>query len=595
MTQTKGETQARVRDNASSDMYILGISGMAHDSAAALLAEGRIVAALEEGKLVRTRSAEGIPRRAIQFCLDSAGIGWQELGQIAIASRPARACLRETLFRSRSAPRSPRSSIYFANKALGEFGRGLNNLRILRELRGTPASAIEEFDHHLCHASSAYYASGYDRALIVTLDEKGDGRTGFIGLGQGSLIRELRSIPLPHSFAWVFTQVTRLLGFLPHRDEHKTQWLSLSGQPTHVDLFLDLLRREPGSAPRLNMKYFKREFGRELCFTAEFYRRFEGLRDSKDDSRASHPQLDVRQRADIAASLQKALSIALSEWFESLKHKTTERYLCLAGGLFLNPLLVASIEGNAGFEGVFVQPAAGNEGTALGAAWLAWHRNPDRQRTERVSDLYWGPSFSNEEIKNVLDNCKASYRWCETEDHKVEEALRLLLSGKIVAWFQGAAEFGPRALGNRSLLAYPWAPYVQENLNDYIKHRESYRPFALSIAAEDSADYFNTSPNACFMTTMAVPKESALKLLAGLSGFLAGSLTRLHIVRREDNPLFWKLLKKTGEKGPAPILVNTSFNLFGEPLVITPRDAVRSYYCSGTDALIAGSFLLAKR
>jgi carbamoyltransferase len=571
-------------------MYILGISGLAHDPAAALLADGRIVAAVEEGKLRRTRSAEGIPREAIQYCLEKAGIGWAKLDRAAIASRPARAWFRETRFRAQLSLRHPRTSIYFANKALGELARELNNLRILRELRGTPASGIEEFDHHLCHASSAYYASGYEQALIVTLDERGDGRAGFVGLGRASEIKELDAISLPHSLAWVFSQITRLLGFLPHRDENKTQWLSLAGKPSHVDLFLDLFRPRPAGGLRLNLKYFRREFGGELCFRSEFYRRLAGS-PSSGAGQAVEPQLDSRERADIAASLQKALGIVLSEWLESLRQKTKERYLCLAGGLFLNPLLVTFIEAHTRFDGIFVQPAAGNEGTSLGAAWLAWHENPERQRAERISNLYFGPSFSNEETKRVLDNCKAPYRWCESEDHKIEEALHLLLSGKIVAWFQGAAEFGPRALGNRSLLAYPWAPYVQENLNDYIKHRESYRPFALAIAAEDSADYFQASPNACFMTAMAHPKQSGLKLL---SGFLAGNLARLQIVRREDNPLFWKLLKKTGEKGLAPILVNTSFNLFGEPLVITPRDAVRSYYCSGTDALIAGSFLLAK-
>lgn len=568
---------------------------MAHDSAAALLADGRIVAAMEEGKLARKRSVGGIPRNAIQYCFDSAGINWQHLDRIAIASHPTRAWSRETLFRARQTLRSPRSSFYFANKALGEFGRELNNLRILRELRGPSACAIAEFDHHLCHASSTYFASGYDRALIVTLDEHGDGRAGFIGLGEGSRIKERRSLPLPHSLAWVFSQITRLLGFSPHVDEHKTQWLSLSGKPACVDLFLDLLRREPGSEPRLNMKFLKREFGSELGFASEFYRRLSGSETSQQNPAARQRQFDQQQRADIAASLENALGIVLNEWLESLRLKTKERYLCLAGGLFLNPLLVSTIERNTHFERIFVQPAAGNEGTALGAAWLAWHEDPQHHRVEPVSNLYFGPSFSNEEVKNVLDNCKAPYRWCESEDHKIDEALRLLRSGKILAWFQGAAEFGPRALGNRSLLAYPWAPYVQENLNDYIKHRESYRPFALSITEEDSTNYFHASPNARFLSTLAVPKASALKILAEVSNFLAGNLARLHAVRREDNPLFWKLLKKTGEKGPAPMLVNTSFNLFGEPLVITPRDAVRSYYCSGTDGLVAGSFLLTKR
>lgn len=573
-------------------MFILGISGMTHDSSAALLSDGRIIAAMEEGKLTRARQVEGIPRAAIDYCLAKAGIGWRDLDRIAVAGRPGQACAREVLFRARLAPRSARSSAYFINKAFGELGRQLNNFRILRELSGAP-SKIVAFDHHLCHAASAFYASGYDRALIVTLDERGDNRAGLVAVADGTEIRPLDSLPLPHSPAWLFSQITRLFGLTPHQDEHKTQWLSLSGEPLHTDVFLDMLRREQNAAPRLNPKYFTGEFGTQLCFTARFYKALTIADPS--EAHSSTPQLSFTQRANIAASLQKALSIVVTDWLAALRAKTQHTNLCLAGGLFLNPLLVSSLEKNAGFDRIFVQPAAGNEGTALGAARLASQQLPESPRPAPLSNLYFGPEFSNQDIKSVLDNCKAPYRWCESEDHKIDEALRLLVAGKTVAWFQGAAEFGPRALGNRSLLAYPWAPYVQENLNDYIKHRESFRPFALSIPSEDAADYFDASPNAAFMTTMATPKEKALKLLTGLSGFIVGGLVRLHVVRSSDNPLFWKLLKKAAEKGPAPILVNTSFNLFGEPLVITPRDAVRSYYCSGTDALLIGSFLLTKR
>jgi carbamoyltransferase len=300
---------------------------------------------------------------------------------------------------------------------------------------------------------------------------------------------------------------------------------------------------------------------------------------------------------NIASSFEKACEVLLAEWLESLRDQTGTKYLCLAGGLFLNPLLVAAVERQTKFEKIFVQPAAGNEGTSLGAAWLAWHQAPNRPRIAPMKSLYWGPSYSNSEIKQVLDNCKAPYRWFDSEDRQIEEAAQLLIAGKIVAWFQGAAEFGPRALGHRSLFASPWAEYVQENLNDYVKHRESFRPFALAIPEEDCAEYFDCSANARFMTTMARAKEKALKLLSSpTSSFVSKEgLTRLQVVTFENNPVLWKLLKRMGEIGPAPILVNTSFNLFGEPLVITPRDAVRSYYCSGADALVMGSFQLTKR
>jgi carbamoyltransferase len=560
-------------------MFILGLSATEHDPAAALINEqGAVVAAIEQGKLGRSRMLGGIPGRAIRFCLERAGIGWQDIERVAIASQPGRSWARKALFRARLAPLSPISSAYYLNEAFGEFGRELNNIRILRKMAGGPPDRVVRFDHHLSHAASAYYASPFDRALLVSLDKQGGGRAGFVGLAEGTRIRALSSIPLPHSLAWVFTQVTRLLGFSDYGEEHKTQWLGLSGEPVFEDLFVEMVRRGPQRPPHLKAKYFKRDFAGKLSFSDEFYRQI-GI-PHQSGPQSSAPQLEDPLRMKIASSLQKACERVVTEWLESLRTRTETKYVCLAGGLFLNPLLVAAVERQAGFDETFVQPAAGNEGTSLGAAWLTWH-----------------PAYSNQEIKQVFDNCKASYQWFDTDDRQIEAAAQLLKAGKIVAWFQGAAEFGPRALGDRSLFASPWAEYVLENLNDYVKHRESFRPFALAIREEDCAEYFDCSPNARFMTTMAIAKTKARELLASqASGFVSNEgLTRLHVVTAESNPLLWQLLKRMGEKGPAPILVNTSFNLFGEPLVITPRDAVRSFYCSGVDALVAGSFILTKR
>jgi carbamoyltransferase len=571
-------------------MYILGLSAMTHDPAAALIGEQGVIAAIEEGKLTRTRTAEGIPRSAIRFCLDRAGIDVRGVEHIAIGSCPTRSWRRQTLFRARLAPFAPASSAYFMSKAFGELSRELNNFRLVKAMARNPQGRVHGFDHHLCHAASAFFASSFGRALIVTLDERGDGRSGSVSIGEGTRIREIDSVSFPNSLSWVFSQVTRLLGFRPHSEEHKTQWLSLTGEPTHVELFLDALRRSANSAPRLNGKYFRRSYAGELSFSDEFYRRLAIPGDT-------HIRMEHSVRANIAASLQQASAVILCEWFESLRRKTETRSLCLAGGLFLNALLVAAVESNTNFEDVFVQPAAGNEGTALGAAWLAWHEELGRPRISPAASPYWGPEYSNEATKSALDNCKASYHWCDSENDKINETVRLLQVGKIVAWYQGAAEFGPRALGNRSLLASPWSPYVKENLNEYVKHREPFQPFALAMPEEDCCEYFDYTPNTRFLTTMATANEKGRKLLENLPpGFLLkDNLVRLHAVSSEDNPLFWKVLKRSGENAPAPLLVNTSFNLFGEPLVIRPRDAIRSYFCSGADALVAGSFLLTKR
>jgi carbamoyltransferase len=570
-------------------MYILGLSAMGHDLAAALSSDGRIVAAIEDAKLSRTRSAEAVPQSAIRFCLGQMHINWRDVESVAIASRPAQKWCRQALFRARLVPFAPMSSAYYLNEALGELGRNLNNFRVIRRLAGGTPSRVVPLDHHLCHAASAYYGSPFDRALIVVLDEQGDGRTGFIGLGEGSRIRELKSVPLPHSLAWIYTQITQLLGFSPHAEEHKTQWLSFSGEPVFVDLFLKVFRRDPAGPPHLDKKFFNRGFSGKLSFSQKFYSDL-GIPDSTET------HLDDAIRANIATSLQKACAVVVSEWVGSLRAQTGARSLCAAGGLFLNPLLVAALEANAGYDYVFVQPAAGNEGTALGAAWLAWHQIMNRPRIEPLSSVFWGPAYPNEAVKQVLDNSKLPYRWCNTEDQQIEETLRLLQAGKIVAWFQGATEFGRRALGHRSLLASPWAPYVRENLNDYVKHREAFRPFALSIPEDACHEYFDCSSNGRFMATMAKANERGRKLLGALpEGFLLKEdFVRLHLVTAEANPLFYKLLKRSGEKGPAPIVVNTSFNLFGEPLVVTPRDAIRSYFCSGADALLIGNFLLTK-
>jgi carbamoyltransferase len=297
-------------------------------------------------------------------------------------------------------------------------------------------------------------------------------------------------------------------------------------------------------------------------------------------------------RRQLAASVQQACGTIAAELAERYRKQTGEKSLCLAGGLFLNPVVVSHVEKNTGFDHVFVQPAAGNEGTALGAAWYVRHQMQGKPRQAAVEKLDWGPSYSSQDIKQVLDNCKARYRFHMSDEHQMEETIQLLAAGKIVGWFHGAAEFGPRALGNRSLLASPWAAYVKENLNEFVKHREAFRPFAISVLADRAADYFDYSPAARFMATLGIAKPKAARLLEGF--LLPGGRVRLHVVERAANPLLWRLLERFGQFASAPMLVNTSFNLFGEPLVVSPRDAVRSYFCSGVDALVIGSFSLAK-
>ncbi len=575
-------------------MFTLGISGMAHDSAAALLSDSGIVAAIEESKLVRARTAGGIPRQAIEYVLKRAGIKFQELSRIAVASRPALGWARETWLRARRLPVSPVSSGYYGVKALGDLGREMNNRRLLSLLGGVSPQPVKAIEHHLCHAASAFYASAAERALLLTLDENGDGVAGSVMLGEGSRLRPLRLIRFPHSLGWVFSQVTQLAGFQPHSDEHKTQWLGLEGEPVFEKVFTDMFGNGSDGIPRIQPRYFTPGLAGRLAFSPAFYRAL-GIEPSSQKSTPNNPPkfpLNEGLRRQIAASVQQACATLAARLAEKYRGITGATDLCLAGGLFLNPVIVSQLEAATGFRRVFVQPAAGNEGTALGAAWYVQHQLQGRPRGGPIEHVYWGPSYSNQEIKNVLDNCKIHYRFHDSEEHKLQEALQLLHAGKIVAWYQGPAEFGPRALGNRSLLASPWAPYVKENLNEYVKHRESFRPFALSVPAERLHEYFEASEGTRFMTSLGRVKQQARQMLEPF--LLPGGRVRLHSVERAVNSSLWRLLHRVGETAPAPILVNTSFNLFGEPLVISPREAVRSYFCSGIDSLFIGSFSLTK-
>jgi carbamoyltransferase len=562
-------------------MLILGLSSLDHDIAAAIVRDGEVVAAIENDKLMRS-GMRGLPQEAIRFCLDKAGADWEDLDQMAVASGPVEGWMRRSLLRARLSPLSLKASAYYEVNELGRLARELNHRRVLRRLHG-PKAKVTSYNHHLCHAASAFYQSPYDRALILTLDHEGDGASGVVAIGEGAKIRPLRRIPFPNSVAWVYSQVTELLGFAPRKDEHKTQWLSLEGEPTFKDLFLKILRRPGSPLPHLNLAYFNHGLVGRLAFSDRFYREL-GL--------PKPLELTDELRRALAASVQQACTEVVTDLLRHFVEREKIDQICLAGGLFLNSLLVADVEKQFGLDRVYVPPAPGNAGSAIGAALLAWNQKPVKAPKPAKPGPYWGPGFSRTEIKDILDNSKARYSLQITEDRKMDMAVQLLHAGKIVGWYQGATEFGPRALGNRSVLASPWADYVKENLNDYIKHREWFRPFALAVPEEDCERWFEASQSCRHMNSLAIAKP--VKDGVPESFLLPGNRVRLHVVSRESNPTFWRLLKRFGESAPAPILVNTSFNLFGEPLVVKPRDAMRSYFCSGIDALIIDNFVLSK-
>jgi len=562
-------------------MLILGLSSLNHDTAAALFEDGTVKAAIEEDKLTRSRST-GVPQNAIRFCLETAGATWGDLDAIALATHPFVGWRRRSLSSLGLAASSPRAIAFHQANELGQLARDLGQLRTLRSHINGMGSKITTFDHQLCHAASAFFLSPFDRALVLTMDGEGDGCAGMIAIGEGTQLQVLRKILFPHSLAWLYSQVTELLGFVPHHDEHKTQWLSLEGKPVFKSVFLDMFRRRRNQTLVLDRSYLS--LTDRLRLSGKFHRAV-GLPEKDGE-----PDDDLSR--NLASSLQAACFELVGSTIEHFRTSEGVQKVCLAGGLFQNTLLVSSLEQRLGAGEVFVPPAPGNPGCALGAGLLLWHHEKQRPRLPAVRYLYSGPSGGRSEVKDLFDSCKARYSLQTTVERKLDATLELLQSGKIVGWFQGAAEFGPRALGNRSLLASPWAPYVKENLNDYIKHREWFRPFAVSVPAEDCARYFECSALCQSMSSLAAVKPESNVLPEGF--ILPGNLVRLHVVEKKGNPVLWQLLKRFGERAPAPMLVNTSFNVFGEPLVARPRDAVRSYFCSGIDALVIENFVISK-
>ena len=371
--------------------------------------------------------------------------------------------------------------------------------------------------------------------------------------------------------------MTELLGFTANLDEHKVQWMSASGDARYRDIFLEIMPPDGNGWPRLDRSFFDAERLKHAGFSAKFFAHL-GLEDG-----AAIPQA---MRPHIAAGIQGALEATVI----SMAGSGTN--LCFAGGLGLNALLVSALENCSGFRNVYVQPVAGNPGTAIGAVLHAWHAVYGRSERAGLGNLCLGPSYTSEETKQVIENCKLRFRYLLTTEEIVDTAVAQLNENRIVAWMHGRMEFGARALGNRSILASPLDPYSTENLNAYIKHREAFRKFAASVPAELAAEYFEVGPNARFLATVGKVRPAHRHRFE--HAVLAGDLVRVHLVSREDNPLYWKLLHAAGKSTGLPVLYNTSFNLFGEPLVCTPRDAVRSFYSSGIDAMFVGHFLLQK-
>jgi carbamoyltransferase len=521
-------------------MIILGLGGLLDDAACAVLKDGELCAAVEETKLTHGAASGAMPQAAIAECLRLAGASRDQVDCVAVAHP-------------------------FSNGPETQFHLALRDQ--------FPASEIVVVEHHLAHAASAFFASPFEQATVLTLDHAGDFRCGARWIGSGDQLQLDKEWYYPDSIGRLYRAVTELLGFRAGADEHKVQWLSASGD----ERFAPLFRQTLSDAARLDPTFFDGNRVASGGFSAKFYR-----------------QLNLDDGASIPEGLKSAIARGLQKTVEDtvLALAGGGENLCLAGGLFYNALLVEFLERSGKWKNVFVQPAAGNVGTALGAVYYAWHHARRQSKRAGSGSMLLGPSYTAEQIKQVLENCKLGFQYLQSTDEMLATAVRLLGEHKILAWMHGRMEFGPRALGDRSILASPLDPYSTENLNVFIKHREPFRKFAASVPAEVAQEYFDVGPNARHLATVGRVRPNYRKTFA--SAILGEDIVRVHTVSETDNPLYHRLLHEAGKSTGLPVLYNTSFNLFGDPLVSTPRDAVRSFYSSGIDALFVGNFLLQK-
>jgi carbamoyltransferase len=577
-------------------MNILGISGQERDAAAALIRDGVVVAAIEEEKLARIRHvginyAGGLPYRAIEYCLDHVGISFDQIDYVAYYLEPEKLFHREVAFRSERAVHAtePASAEGFPNYMVDSLNALRQRIRTKRlaESQLPPGGKFINVNHQLAHAASTFYASGFERAAVISVGNKGDMASTALMTGKGNQLSLQAEAAFPNSLGMIYSAVTSALGFAYAGDWHKTMWLSPTGEPEFAELFKRLLRVDAGGLPLIDIDYFDPSFRGSPTLSNRFFKETGLARPRAKDEPVS------RAHKNVARSLQGRLEDVLCEIAERHRQRSGEENLCLSGGVALNSMSNSAIERGAGFKRLFVQPAAGNAGCSIGAALYVWHQVlGNSERVWEMKHAFLGPQYDGDEIKKVLDNCKLDYEYCLTEEKLTSEVARLLAEGRIVGWFRGAMEFGPRTLGARSILASPKDDFMRENLNTFIKHREDFRPFSAAVPEERAAEFFEPSGLTGFLQGVSRIKEGGERLIP--AAVFGDGLVRVHTVKRETNGAFWRLLVKFGEAAGVPVLLNTSFNLFGEPVVSTPREAVRGFYCSGIDCLSIGNFLVRK-
>jgi carbamoyltransferase len=593
---------------------ILGISAFYHDSAAALVVDGRIVAAAQEERFTRIKHDPAFPGRAVEYCLSEAGLSPDDLDYVAFYDKPLTKFERLLETYLAYAPAGFRS--FRLAMPLWLKDKLYMRRTIRRGLGGTARARLVFTDHHESHAASAFFPSPFDSAAIVTLDGVGEWTTAAFGVGEGNRIRLIDHVAFPHSLGLLYSAFTYYCGFKVNSGEYKLMGLAPYGRPIYRELILGrLVDLKPDGSFWLDMDYFR--YCQGLTMTNDrFHRLFGG------PPRAPESPLEQRHM-DLAASIQDVTEEAVLRIGRHVRGRTGMKHLVLAGGVALNCVANGRLLREGDFEDLWIQPAAGDAGGALGAAMFVWHQLLDRPRRPEGRDAqqgsFLGPAFTSDQVERALGRQGASGRRFADEAELLDHVAGLLAEGKVVGWFQGRMEFGPRALGARSILGDPRSPAMQATMNLKIKFRESFRPFAPVVLRERASEWFGLDPRheSPYMLLVAPVLEDrrvavdaeALRVMehdpdlrrrVNVVRSEVPAVThvdysaRLQTVDEPRNPRLYRLLEAFDRLTGCPVLVNTSFNVRGEPIVCTPEDAYRCFLATGMDVLVMEDVVVVK-
>ena len=591
-------------------MDILGISCYFHDAAAALLRDGQLIAAAEEERFTRKKHDYEFPQHAIDFCLRVGGIPGVALDYVVFFEKPFVKFERLLLSCMQTFPRSRR---VFQEAMITWLGDKVWIRHLIQTRLGVPASKILFSEHHVSHAASAFFASPFDEAAILTVDGVGEWTTASIGIGKGEHISLSRELRFPHSLGLLYSAFTAFLGFEVNEGEYKVMGMAPFGVPRYLDKAYKLIHVGDDGSFELDMDYFSFHYSAEQTFTEKFVGLFGPPRDPKAHfftpasgypsyfgEKPGNYEEEARRNqhyADVAASIQAVIEDVLLKMARCAHRDTGLTRLCMAGGVALNSVANGRILRETPFEELYVQPAAGDSGGALGAALYAYHMVLGKPRKFVMEHAYWGEEYEASEIEEFLNANGIRYQRFNDEEKLIERVVDRLQEGKVVGWFQGRFEWGPRALGHRSILADPRRPEMKDLVNVKIKYREPFRPFAPSVVAEKAEEYF-VLPEAAkhyparFMLYVVDVVEQKRRVIPAVTH--VDGTARLQTVLEETAPRYYRLIEQFGKATGVPMVLNTSFNLKGEPIVNTIPEAFDTFSRSGMDVLVLGECVIEK-